>query len=203
MTKRVIAAGVLAIVTAGSAAVMLADRGESAPPSTGRVSALDRLPTVAAVPPHVAQWAGLVSSRGAGRAAVPAIKRLRTDLGTARSDVYAYRNAAGGVCVYREHDGGTCSNQRLLRHTGIQWMLGGGTANLPGNLFALVTDDVTDVSVDVDGQSFGADIGNNIAFVEIPRGDRAKIVVSYKAGNTETVQVQLNQPFPAHRDWGS
>ena len=201
MTTRLFAAAVLTLALTSTAAFLLVARGESAAPNPGKVSALDRLPAVAAVPPRVAQWAGVVTSRGTGRAAAPAIKRLRTDLGTSRSDAYAYRNSAGGVCVYLERSGGTCSDQRLLRRTGIQWMLGGGTDSVPGNLFALVTDDVTGVWVEIDGQRFQSDVANNIAFVEIPRGEKATISVAYKAGNTETVQVQLNQPFPEHRDW--
>ena len=192
--KIVVVAGVaLAAVVASVGAVSWAPGAEA---QAGRnVGALDRLPAVAAAPEVVRKWAGNVASRHGDADAASQLKLLRAATGTTRAAVYAFKRPGGGVCAYRVRDVGSCTNAKHLERTGIQWMIGGGTDVTPNNFFAIVTDDVAEVTVDIDGSRFDPVISNNVSFIEIPRGDRAAIKVTYRDGHSETANVQLRVDF--------
>jgi hypothetical protein len=195
IVAKVVVASVLIAVGAFVAVILgLPSLGKATEPHPRQASALADLPAASSLPGDVQKWAHAVSAR-VGLTPTNAMGRtrlLRSGLGGRKADAYAFANEVGGYCVLLVGDAGTCSDRDHLAKSGIQWMVGGGIPGAPGNLFALVTDDVVGVELVVDGRAYPASIANNIAFAEFPAdASEALIRLTYAAGNRHESRVQL------------
>jgi hypothetical protein len=179
-----------AAVSAAAAAISIATASGDAASETRvhKVSAFDRLPNAAGVAPEAREWATRLAARG--RVGEP-VHRLRSAVGQSRTDVYAVRLRAGGICLLYVGFAGNCSNPDHFRRTGIQWLVGAGI------LVALVSDDVTDVTLTIDGRSYDVSLANNVGFAEYEAGEEATITVVYTSGAAEATTIRLNGPPPS------
>lgn len=188
--------GVLAVAAVSLGTARIVDAG--APPKqkglAAGVAALSNLPPEATVPARVIRF---VEATAPANRANPAemtlgVRKLRTNLGTTRSSLYAYRAPNGSVCWLLVGHGGTCPDVYAGTY-GLQWTIGGGYGDVPGNFVGIAADDVSSVELIVDGVGRDVPIRNNVVFAELPNGaERAEIVVKRTDGSDDAATVRLN-----------
>jgi hypothetical protein len=188
-------AGVGGVAAVVALAVVAIGRGGDEPPvglSAG-VSALDRTtPAQGPVAPDVKTFAQ-VNAKALG-AAVPEImtrvRLLRHRLGKQNRDLYAFR-INGAVCFVLSGEGGTCS--RRSGSSSFTWTLGGGDGiSDAGALVGVAADDVTRITLDVDGVSIPVSLENNGAYADLPLlGQLAVITVRHRDGKRTSDTVRL------------
>jgi len=199
--------GAAALAGGAVLAVQLAGHGSAGrePPQgvSAGVSALDRLPPAATVPASVVRFVDTVAPQRDTdpQRALAQIRKLRSDLGRAHSDLYAFRSAAGAPCFILVGQVGICAKSATDGSPGLHWTIGGGTASVPSNLVGIASDDVRAVELAIDGVSVPVSLVNNAVFAEYATsGKNAVITIVRKDGTRSTVQVQLEQPAAAAED---
>ena len=194
--KTMILAIAVALVSlvGGSLAVAAVSGGvEHTAPQTP-VSALQDLPAQSTLPTDVAQFIA--------RAAVPTeskvenlearVRLVRTNLGTQKSDVYAFSDDHGRPCIYVTKLLGSCATVANTNTPGFYWSIGGGYPNSPSSLIGIATDDIAKVVLTIDGDKVDVPLVNNLAFVEYPSGARhASVTVTYGDGSEKTASLNL------------
>jgi hypothetical protein len=188
-----------AAATAAAAALLIyASQGEAQEPLPGLlagVSALDTLPPAANVPPDVVETLKSLDPSDVGEPAAAAkkLRRLRSNVGTAKRDLYAFRSPTGAVCFVMEEHSALCPSALTAGSPGLLWTIGGGTEKVPGALAAIAADPVTAVELRVDDKAVPVSLANNAAFAELPSGGHeAVIVVHYRDTRSETINVGLD-----------
>lgn len=196
--QRLIAATVAVIAAASVSVFALTKEGEavrsSSPGVSAGVSAFDRLPPVANVPPEVDEFIGF-AARGPNvdqAKARAGLRLLRTGLGQDGKSVYAFRNELGSPCFVLAGEGGACAPKPENGTPGLHWLIGGGSADQPASLVGIVADDVTEVQLQVDGALVPVSIANNVAFAEYSAAaEVADIVVVRRDGTRSGDRIDL------------
>jgi hypothetical protein len=155
------------------------------------VSAVDALPAVGSLPPDVAKWVAQ-SARDIGNdpaRATRRVRKLRSSLGARRSDLYAYREENGAICLDLTSQAASCPESADNGPPGIDWISAGGWESIPRNVVGLVADSVRRVSLFADGTSRVVPIVNNSIFAELPSDDSAELRLEFRDGSTRTVTV--------------
>ena len=131
---------------------------------------------------------------GTDRASARAnVRRLRSNLGVLRSELYAFRARNGSVCWILTDFVGSCPDSVERGSPGLQWTIGGGYDHVPGALVGIAADDVRAVRLVLDGTARAASLVNNAVFAEVPRGAKqAEIVIEHRDGTTNSARVALN-----------
>jgi hypothetical protein len=182
-------------MTAAALAVAAIGHGGDEPPAglSAGVSALEQMaPVQEPVAPDVKTFAR-VNANALG-ATVPElmtrVRLLRRGLGKDDRDLYAFRiNSA--VCFVLSSEGGTCS--RGSGSSSFTWTLGGGDGITDaGALVGVAADDVTRITLNVDGTSIPVSLVNNGAYADLPVDGRlAVITVSHRDGKQTSDTVRL------------
>jgi hypothetical protein len=123
--------------------------------------------------------------------ALARVKILRSGLGSARSGLYALAGGAGAPCFILTHYGGTCGTAGSGQ---AAWVIGGGGQDgNPDVLVGLVPDDVTGVSLIVDGRNVQVSLDHNVVFAQFATGGKdARVATTHVDGTTTTEQLRLN-----------
>jgi hypothetical protein len=184
-------------VAAAALAVVVALGQAGDPPPRGlaaAVSALDRIaPAKGPVAPDVQRFAR-VNARALG-ATVPEImarvRLLRSGLGKHGRDAYAFQ-INGAVCFVLSGEGGTCS--RGSGSSSFTWTIGGGDGITDaGALVGVAADDVSAITLTVDGEPIAVSLANNIAYADLPLdGKLAVFTVHHTDGKETTDTVRLD-----------
>jgi hypothetical protein len=184
-------------VAAAALAVVVALGQAGDPPPVGLAAGVSALGRVASakgpIAPDVKKFAQ-VNAKTLG-ATVPEImaqvRLLRSGLGKHSRDVYAFR-INGAVCFVLSGEGGTCS--RGSGSSSFAWTIGGGDGITDaGALVGVAADDVSAITLTVDGKPIAVSLANNIAYAELPLdGKLAVFTVHHKDGKetTDTVRLQ-------------
>ena len=192
-SKRVlVSAAILGVaLTATVSAVAIRYAGPS-PALTYGVSALDQLPPVPVLPPSVA---GQVSQSSAevGITAEEATSRIRLLLpDTTQGGLYAFRGSGDAVCLIVESHTNACVTDNKMAGPGILWVVSGGYATETQELAAVVTDNVTSVTLVMGGSRTDMPIRNNAVFVDLPdtsQSGSAWLEVRYQDGSVRSIEV--------------
>ena len=155
------------------------------------VSVIDSLPAVASLPSDVAQW---VDQSARDIANDPArakarVRRLRSGLGGRGSDLYAYKEENGAICIDLTSQAASCPDSADSGPPGIEWIAAGGWDSIPRNVVALVSDDVARVSLVASGQTRTVPIVNNSIFTELPSDDSAELHLAFRDGSDRTITI--------------
>jgi len=153
------------------------------------VSAMKTLPPAKSLPPDVARWVER-SARDIGNDPTRAktrVRKLRGDLGTAHSDLYAYAEDNGAICFDLTSQAAACAAHPNDGPAGIDWFTGGGWASVPRNVVALVSDDVVRVVLAAAGTERTVPIVDNSIFAELPSDDPAELQLEFRDGSKRTV----------------
>ncbi len=179
-----------------TAAALYVGRAGSVPPANSQVSALTRLPAPATIPGQVQSF---LTTFGAetGTSATDAssdVRLLRKGLGASKSDdVYAFPSASGAVCFILLGVSATCGHQGDTQTPGLSWMIGGGDATTPSRFVAVAVDDITAVTLEVDGSSVPVSLVNNVAYAEFPSDAKAATIHVERAdGSSSSAQLSLD-----------
>jgi hypothetical protein len=209
MARRRLGLGIAAAVLGAGAllGVQLAGYGfagrEPPPGVSAGVSALDHLPPAATVPASVVRFVDAVAPQRDTdpHTALAEIRKVRSDLGRAHADLYAFRSSAGAPCFILVGQVGTCARSARDGSPGLHWTIGGGSSSLPSNLVGIASDDVRAVELEVDGASVPVSLVNNAVFAEYPAAARnAVITIDREDGSHTTVQVQLEPSTTGAQD---
>lgn len=168
------------VILAFAASLFLTTRtgsaGQPPPGLTAGVSALDTLPAQASVPEAVRDTLRAFDPAVVGPLdrASSSVRRLRNELGSARTAIYALRSQKNSVCVIVRDYSGICPSSLDSGHAGILISLGGGlgTESAPPILAGIASDIVTGIELTVDGSSIPVSIQNNALFAELPLSAR-------------------------------
>jgi hypothetical protein len=155
------------------------------------VSAIDALPAVKSLPPDVAKWVEQ-SARDIGNDPARArarVRKLRPSLGARHSDVYAYKEENGAICIDLTSQAASCPESVDNGPPGIDWISAGGWASVPRNVVGLVADDVARVSLVADGVTRTIPIVNNSIFAELPSDDPAELQLEFRDGSKRTFTI--------------
>jgi hypothetical protein len=155
------------------------------------VSSIEAIPAARSVPVDVARWVEQ-SARDIGNDPVRAmrrVRRLRSDLGAAHSDLYAYREENGAICFDLASQAAACPASADSGPPGIHWFTAGGWASIPRNVVGLVADDVRRVSLVAGGVTSAVPIVNNSIFVELPADDPSQLRLAFRDGSTRTLTI--------------
>src|SRR5919204_2003541 len=155
------------------------------------VSAIDSLPAVASLPSDVAQW---VDQSARDIANDPArakarVRRLRSGLGARGSDLYAYKEENGAICIDLTSQAASCPESADNGPAGIDWISAGGWASIPRNVVGLVSYDVVRVALSASGVTRPLPIVNNSIFGELPSDDPAELQLVFRDGSTSRITV--------------
>lgn len=119
-------------------------------------------------------------------AALARVKILRSNVGSARGGLYAFVGDSGAPCFILTHYGGTCAT---AGSSGLAWVIGGGGQDgNPDVLIALAPDDVTAVSLTVDGRNVPVSLHQNVAYAEFPTGSTSAEVATTRVDGTVTTE---------------
>jgi len=187
-TRLLLAAAILAL-GAG-----LAVRHAAGGPRDGGVSAglaaMDRLPAEASLPADVARWveSSAAATNTDAAEAKTRVRKLRSNLGAAHSDLYAYRTATGGTCFDLTAQFALCPKDAQAGPRGIQWVTGGGVGSVPSDIAALVSDEVVAVVLSTAAGGERLPIRNNTIFAELPSSPGpVQLRLTFHDGTTETI----------------
>ena len=155
------------------------------------VSAVDALPAVNSLPPDVTKWVEQ-SARDIGNDPTRAkarVRRLRSGLGARGSDLYAYKEENGAICIDLTSQAASCPASADNGPPGIDWMSAGGWASIPRNVVGLVSDDVVRVALSASGVTRPLPIVNNSIFGELPSDDPAELQPVFRDGSRRTITI--------------
>ena len=155
------------------------------------VSAVDALPAAGSLPADVAKWVAQ-SARDIGNDPARArtrVRKLRSSLGARRSDLYAYREENGAICLDLTSQAASCPESAENGPAGIDWISAGGWETIPRNVVGLVADSVRRVSLFADGTSRVVPIVNNSIFAELPFDDSAELQLEFRDGSKRTITI--------------
>jgi hypothetical protein len=159
------------------------------------VSSLKTLPPATDIPSDVARFVRLAApARGTNpEQAMKEVRRLRSNLGRTRATVYAFENAHGAPCFILVGHAGACAKNASDGTPGLHWTIGGGYGDVPSNLVGIASDDVTGVTLLVDGSAVPVSLRNNVVFGEFSStAKRAEIVISRADGIRNSVEIKLD-----------
>jgi hypothetical protein len=187
----------LCLLVCGAATILatyVAAGGSPSPGVSAGVSGFAKAPIAESFPPDVARFIAHEAPRSGLDPTVARqnVRKLRTNLGTLHSDVYAFKTPGGSVCFILSGHGGTCPPKPTAGSPGLQWVIGGGYDSFPGRLVGLASDEVQSVRLVVDGSVVSVSLSNNVAFAEFPNAARRATMTIHRAdGSESTVEVTL------------
>ena len=115
--------------------------------------------------------------------ALAGLRMLRSELGSTRASVYAFRSSSGSPCFVLTGYGGACAQSPRDGMPGLHWTIGGGHDSVPSVLVGIASDDVSRVDLRVDGASVPVSLSRNAVFAEFAGSARqATIVVVHDGG---------------------
>jgi hypothetical protein len=155
------------------------------------VSAIDALPAVHSLPSDVAKWVEQ-SARDIGddpTRAKARVRRLRSGLGARGSDLYAYKEENGAICIDLTSQAASCPESVDNGPPGIDWISAGGWASIPRNVVGLVSDDVVRVALSASSVTRPLPIVNNSIFGELPSDDPAELQLVFRDGSSRTITI--------------
>jgi hypothetical protein len=200
--RKLLLAAALPVAAASTAAGVFAAVGSPAHPPPGvsaGVSSLDRLPPVSTVPSRIQRFIDVAArARGMDPSQVKSrVRMLRSNLGRAGADLYAFRSDTGAACFVLVGQVGVCPASASDGSPGLQWAIGGGYLDVPSNLVGVASDDVTKVDLTVDGTQVPTSLRNNAVFAEYPQSAKAaRITIERRDGSRSVVEVQLEPNAP-------
>jgi hypothetical protein len=155
------------------------------------VSAVDALPAVESLPPDVARWVEQ-SARDIGNDPARAkarVRKLRSGLGARGSDLYAYKEENGAICIDLTSQAASCPESADNGPPGIDWISAGGWESIPRNVVGLVSDDVARVTLVASGARRAVPIVNNAVFTELPSDEPAELELVFRDGSKRTLTI--------------
>jgi hypothetical protein len=160
--------------------------------ASARFSVLGGAAAPSQLPPEVRRFAAFVASTThlSRDTALARVRLLRSTVGSARGSLYALEGGTGAPCFILTHYGGTCG---VAGSTQPAWVIGGGGQDgNPAVLVGLAPDDVTAVTLTVDGRSVAVSLDHNVVFAQFPTGAGfARVATTYVDGTTTTEQLSL------------
>ena len=122
--------------------------------------------------------------------ALARVRLVRSVMGSARGSLYALEGGAGAPCFILTHYGGTCGAAGSAQPA---WVIGGaGQDGNPDVLVGLAPDDVTTVTLTVDGRSVAVSMDRNVVFAQFPAGAQfARVATTHVDGTTSTETLSL------------
>jgi hypothetical protein len=157
-----------------------------------RFSVLSRSAAPSQVPGDVRRFVAWAAgaSHLSNETALARLKLLRSGVGSARSSLYAFVGGAGEPCFYLTHYGGTCG---AAGSSASAWVIGGGGQNGdPDVLVGLAPDDVTRVTLTVDGRSVPVSLNQNVIYAQFGTGAAtAEVATTHVDGTVTTDHVGL------------
>jgi hypothetical protein len=123
--------------------------------------------------------------------ALARVRLLRSTVGSARGDLYALQGGDGAPCFILTHYGGSCGTAGSGQ---AAWVIGGGGQdNNPDILVGLAPDDVSAVSLTVDGRNVPVSLDHNVVFAQFATGGKfAQVATTRVDGTTTTEQLSLS-----------
>jgi len=193
----------IAIVLVGATAtvilVAVSTRGQaqpSLPPGvTAGVSILDIPAATPKMDARVRSAIDLLAHAGNTDAtsAFASVRLLRRGLGSDGSDLYGFQSESGSPCVVLIGHAGFCARSPDAGTPGLHWALGGATAQSPGRLLGIASDDVSGVSLEIDGSAVPVSLADNVVYAEFPNGDgEATVHVTRTDGRSTSFTVSLD-----------
>jgi hypothetical protein len=116
--------------------------------------------------------------------ALARLKLLRSGVGSVRGSLYAFIGGAGEPCLFLTHYGGTCG---AAGSNASAWVIGGGGQNgNPDILVGLAPDDVTRVTLTVDGRSVPVSLNQNVIYAQFATGGTSAEIATTRVDGTVT-----------------
>ena len=160
--------------------------------ASARFSVLDGAAAPSQLPPEVRRFAAFVASTThlSRDTALARVKLLRSTVGSAGGSLYALQGGSGAPCFILTHYGGTCGATGSAEPA---WVIGGGGQDgNPAVLVGLAPDDVTAVTLTVDGRSVAVSLDHNVVFAQFPTGGQfARVATTHVDGTTTIEQLSL------------
>lgn len=120
------------------------------------------------------------------------VRLLRRSLASDGSSLYGFRSESGSPCVILIGHAGFCAPSPATGTPGLQWAMGGATLNSPGSLVGIASDDVTSVSLAIDGADVPVSLADNVVYAEFPNGEgNAAVKVSRADGRSNSFTLSL------------
>jgi hypothetical protein len=199
---KVIIGGLVIVVAVVAAVVAFVGRGESsvlgAPPTFSALSNGQAVPAVS-LPSDVERFINLAAP-DMGMTPATASTRvhlIRSSMGAAGLDMYAFADNVGRPCFDVPTEGGTCDSDSSDSQTatpGFYWLLGGGDGgNAPSYLIGIAGDNVQTITLTIDGNDVPVSLQKNVAFTEFPNtAKNATITVQYTNGDEKSDSLALS-----------
>lgn len=144
----------LVVSAAGYGSTRVLARSSSPAPGVGNdVSALRTLPAPVSIDAPVRTAVSATASRSGGdvSTAISSLRELLPDVGTAHSQLYAFRGAAGEVCFLLWQRMSSCPQDGRTFEKGIVWGVAGGyptaRGTVPSAVLGVVADDVRSLTL--------------------------------------------------------
>jgi hypothetical protein len=192
-TRRLLFVAVAAtVVIVGGASALAYQYFGPSPGLTAGVSSLDRLPPATTLPDAVARNLDREAAY-AGVSVAEAIDRMRLlRSGLSHGDLYAFRGTNGTVCFRLTGHVGSCLRDTNMGNPGVMWAVSGGYPREQSALVGIAADNVTALTLVVNGQRTNLAIVNNSFYAEF--GDQSEInsmvlEAVYGDGSTKTIRI--------------
>jgi hypothetical protein len=186
-------------LTGGATAVAYHYLGPS-PGFTGGISALNRLPAISSLPSSISAAAIANAAAYAGISPDEAIRRTRLIRSGSQGDLYAFEGTGGTACMLLAARFSNCMKADnpvgTSGHPGVMATISPGYPGDTPVFVALVADDVSAMSVSIDGHREDLAIANNAVYVdmtELKRGDSIFAEALY--GNGTRKSFPLANPY--------
>ena len=188
---------VLAVIVGGAAGQSTKEQTHSIAKSVhifGDTPGLDNLQVLSTVPSSVTQAVQrLALFDGSDPSAALKDVLLPHPGATVGSSVYAFKDDHGNPCIVSVGLTLFCNPDSGTSVPGINWSIGGGDPENPSKFIAVYSNDVSSVSLTVDGTDFPVSMNNNIAYAEFPAASKSAVfTVAYTDGRTNTITTDLS-----------
>jgi hypothetical protein len=194
LTRHKWIAAVLAATSILGTGLAVAQTGKSTPRQPESFAALRTLPAPANVPAPVADFIERVAPvMGANATALQTRAReLRQGLGGRARSVWAFTDERGRPCYFATDSGGGCATLDNVNPTGLHWSIGAGYPDEPAPFIALADDQITSVTLQVDGADISVSLKNNVAYAVYPNTARQAVITAhYSDGTAQSQTVSL------------
>ena len=192
-TRRLLVVSVAgAVVIVGGASALAYQYLGPSPGLISGVSSLDRLPPATTLPNVVARDLDREAA-AAGISVTEAIERMRLlRSGLSQGDLYAFRGTNGTVCFRLTGHVGSCLKDTSMGSPGVMWAVSGGYPGEPSALVGIAADNVTALTLVVNGQPTKLAIVNNSFYAELggqSEIDSMVLEAVYGDGSTKSIQI--------------
>lgn len=124
--------------------------------------------------------------------ALRGLRLARQRLGATKTDIYTFRNDHGRPCVVVPDWVSFCEPDAGTGTPGLDWNIGGGDAQTPSKFIAVYSDDISQITLEIDGVGVPVSMANNVAYAEFPAdSDKAVFTAIREDGRDNSVRLNL------------